>query len=209
MQNSVEKNTVLPPEDILEHFKDSRRGRAIKMWKKVASHALKNGFEEDAERLAPKWYHDREGRIKINRKTRRLIEIMGMVDKDFKITLPPVNELPVTDEDIAYKRLEFIGDSLVETILTHYYIKEGVKRRNVKEVVNTSVSNHMLGIAGKKANLEVKKKLYKKEKRYGSAFEYEVGRLLEEEGYDKAFRFVEKWLIPVIEELVDRNTLLL
>jgi hypothetical protein len=111
------------------------------------------------------------------------------------------NGHPVTEKEISFKRIELIGDKAVDCILTHYYIDKGWGRRKVVRFVNEAVSNEILGIAGKDADLRAPDII--KTKYYGSAFEYEVGRLLTEEGYQAAFDYVRTWLVPVLTQKIN------
>jgi len=171
--------------------------KAFNNWSMVVKYAVENGFEEDVKIIVPNWFDYSLGANKIKQSTKLLLESMDMTEKDFKIKL----KFKTKNKDVNFRRIEFLGDSLVRLILTQYYIDKGYQRKFISMIVNDSVSNYILGIAGKNANLKAPKDMYDNDdKYYGSAFEYEIGRLLKEDGYDKAFQFVEKWLIPVIEK---------
>ena len=197
---------IFPPEDIVKKYEGTRRGKAMRNWRRVVLYCLYHDKEDLVEYYAPEYWWNL-GRTGINGRMEGLLREIGMTKKDFGIGIKnnKTKNRPTTKKEIEFRKMEFIGDAILDGILACHYIKKGYSRKHVGIIINGSISNFMLGKAGEKAGLKAPFTLFEigSKKYYGSAFERKVGNLLVHQGYEKAEEYVHEWLIPIIDEEIE------
>lgn len=193
---------IQPPQELIDIFRGTRRGKAMRNWLRVVSYCQYFDMEDLVEYYAPDtWYE--MGRTSINFRIEAVLENLKMKNKDFGIgVLKKPNKKPTTNKEVLFRKREFIGDAIIDGILAMHYIGKGYSRREVAVIIHASISNYMLGLAGKSAKLKAPDTLFKEggSKYYGSAFEHRVGTKLMCQGFEAAQDYVKKWLIPIIDK---------
>lgn len=126
-----------------------------------------------------------------------------------------INENPL-ETNGHNERLEFLGDAVLELIITEYlYKKYPDKTEGELTGYRASLVNaDMLSVVAKEIEMEDFLLLSKGEKRdtgkarqyiLANAFEALIGAIYLDNGYENSFSFLEKFLFMKIEEIVEKK----